>query len=58
MTESKALAPMESFMERGWKGFYFAIVQAFMRTTRIARMLEAQKHGSAYNGAASGGSIR
>lgn len=24
----------------GWKGFYFSVVQAFMRLTRIARMLE------------------
>jgi glycosyltransferase involved in cell wall biosynthesis len=24
----------------GWKGFYFALCQAFMRTTRIAKMLE------------------
>jgi glycosyltransferase involved in cell wall biosynthesis len=25
----------------GWKGFYFALTHAFMRTTRIAKMLEA-----------------
>jgi glycosyltransferase involved in cell wall biosynthesis len=25
----------------GWKGFYFALANAFMRTTRIAKMLEA-----------------
>ena len=27
----------------GWKGFYFAVGQAFMRTSRIAKMLEAQE---------------
>ena len=26
----------------GWKGFYFALCTAFMRTTRIAKMLETQ----------------
>lgn len=26
----------------GWRGLYFAMVQAFMRTTRIAKMLESQ----------------
>lgn len=26
----------------GWKGFYFSLCNAFMRTTRIAKMLEAQ----------------
>lgn len=26
----------------GWKGFYFALSQAFMRTSRIAKMLETQ----------------
>lgn len=25
----------------GWKGFYFALCHAFMRTTRVAKMLEA-----------------
>lgn len=25
----------------GWKGFYFALCNAFMRTTRVAKMLEA-----------------
>ena len=25
----------------GWKGFYFSLTHAFMRTTRIAKMLEA-----------------
>lgn len=25
----------------GWKGFYFSVVTAFMRTTRIARMIDA-----------------
>lgn len=25
----------------GWKGFYFSVANAFMRTTRIAKMLEA-----------------
>ena len=29
----------------GWKGFYFAVGQAFMRTSRIAKMLEAQEIG-------------
>lgn len=24
----------------GWKGFYFALVHAFMRTLRIAQMLD------------------
>jgi hypothetical protein len=24
----------------GWKGFYFALAHAFMRTSRIAKMLE------------------
>lgn len=27
----------------GWKGFYFALNQAFMRTSRIAKMLEARE---------------
>ena len=27
----------------GWKGFYFAVGQAFMRTSRIAKMLEARE---------------
>jgi glycosyltransferase involved in cell wall biosynthesis len=27
----------------GWKGFYFAVGQAFMRTSRIAKMLETQE---------------
>ena len=27
----------------GWKGFYFALAQAFMRTSRIAKMLEARQ---------------
>jgi glycosyltransferase involved in cell wall biosynthesis len=27
----------------GWKGFYFAVSQAFMRVSRIAKMLEAQE---------------
>jgi hypothetical protein len=26
----------------GWKGFYFSICNAFMRTSRIAKMLEAE----------------
>lgn len=30
----------------GWKGFYFALCNAFMRTTRIAKMLEAQSASS------------
>jgi hypothetical protein len=25
----------------GWKGFYFALCHAFMRTSRIAKMLES-----------------
>ncbi len=27
----------------GWKGFYFALAQAFMRTSRIAKILEARQ---------------
>lgn len=27
----------------GWKGFYFALGQAFMRTSRLAKMLEARE---------------
>lgn len=27
----------------GWKGFYFAMAQAFMRTSRIAKILEARE---------------
>jgi glycosyltransferase involved in cell wall biosynthesis len=27
----------------GWKGFYFAVSQAFMRTTRIVKILEARQ---------------
>jgi glycosyltransferase involved in cell wall biosynthesis len=27
----------------GWKGFYFALSQAFMRTSRLAKMLEARE---------------
>jgi hypothetical protein len=29
----------------GWQGFYFAICHAFMRTTRIALLLEDQQGG-------------
>jgi glycosyltransferase involved in cell wall biosynthesis len=28
----------------GWKGFYFSLCHAFMRTTRVAKMLETQKN--------------
>jgi glycosyltransferase involved in cell wall biosynthesis len=31
----------------GWKGFYFALAQAFMRTSRIAKMLEARQTSAA-----------
>jgi glycosyltransferase involved in cell wall biosynthesis len=31
----------------GWKGFYFAVGQAFMRTSRIAKMLEAREIAAA-----------
>jgi glycosyltransferase involved in cell wall biosynthesis len=37
----------------GWKGFYFALSQAFMRTARIAKILEARE-GAADRAAGSG----
>lgn len=30
----------------GWKGFYFSLTQAFMRTSRIAKILEARQKGA------------
>ncbi len=34
----------------GWKGFYFALCNAFMRTTRVAKMLEAMTADEAVAG--------
>jgi glycosyltransferase involved in cell wall biosynthesis len=38
----------------GWKGFYFALAQAFMRTSRIAKILEARQQGAQNTGSARG----
>jgi glycosyltransferase involved in cell wall biosynthesis len=38
----------------GWKGFYFALAQAFMRTSRIAKMLEARQASAPSAGSAEG----